>query len=355
MMAFALLGVAVAAYALTAGADFGGGVWDLLATGPRRERQRQLIAETIGPIWEVNHIWMIFAVVLLFTVFPVAFAVVTTALHLPLLLVLVGIVLRGSAFVFRAYGLQPSEARVRWGRVFAWASAATPIFLGMTLGGLCSGEIELDVDDRGVARVVSGFWVGWTSWLAIAVGVFALVLFALLAATHLAREAEVRGELALCDDFRRRALVSELCAFVLALIVLWRARVDSPELYAGLLHARWSIAEQILTAVVAGGAILALLGGRLLLARILVMAQVALIVLGWGLAMNGHLVLPGLYVDHAGAEPAVLASLPWVLLGGSALFGPALWWLFRVFYGQPLRRRGSPRTPTAAPPKSSAG
>ena len=98
MHVFALLGVAVAVYALTAGADFGGGVWDLLASGPRRERQRELIAEAIAPIWEVNHIWMIFVVVILFTVFPVAFAIVTTALHIPMLLALAGIVLRGSAF-----------------------------------------------------------------------------------------------------------------------------------------------------------------------------------------------------------------------------------------------------------------
>jgi cytochrome d ubiquinol oxidase subunit II len=116
---FLLLGVAVGAYVLTAGADFGGGVWDLLSRGPRATAQREAIARAIAPIWEVNHIWMIFVVVLLFTVFPDAFALVSVALHIPLVLVLVGIVLRGSAFVFRAYGMQPNEARERWGRVFA--------------------------------------------------------------------------------------------------------------------------------------------------------------------------------------------------------------------------------------------
>jgi cytochrome d ubiquinol oxidase subunit II len=331
MMAFVLLGVAVAAYTLTAGADFGGGVWDLLASGPRRERQRELIVEVIGPIWEVNHIWMIFAVVVLFTVFPVGFAVITTALHIPLLLALVGIVLRGSGFVFRAYGLQPDEQRARWGRVFAWASAITPVFLGMILGALSSGQIELARDSRGVVRVASGFFAGWTSPLAVAVGVFALVLFALLAAVYLACEAERRSEYPLSGDFRRRALGCEVVAFGLALIVLWRAGVDSPLLFSGLLNAPWSVPAQVLTAVVAIGAILALLGGRLVLARWLVMGQVGLIVLGWGLAMNGHLVLPDLFVEAAGAEKAVLASLPWVLLGGGVLFGPALWWLFRVF------------------------
>lgn len=330
-MVFVLLGIAVAAYTLTAGADFGGGVWDLLASGPRRERQRELIAEAIAPIWEVNHIWMIFIIVLLFSVFPIAFAVITTALHIPLLLALVGIVLRGSAFVFRAYGMQPNQARARWGQVFAWASVITPVFLGMTLAGLSSGDVTLVTDASGLMHPSSGFFVGWTGPFAFALGLFALVLFAMLAAVYLAREAEQREQPELCDDFRRRALACELLAFVLALVVLWRARVDSPELFAGLLHASWSIPAQALTGVIAAGAIVALFWRRLALARILVMAQVALIVLGWGLAMDEHLLLPSLDIEHAGAEPAVLRSLQWVLLGGGVLLAPALWWLLRIF------------------------
>jgi cytochrome d ubiquinol oxidase subunit II len=331
MELFALLGGAVGLYVLTAGADFGGGVWDLLARGPRRERQRELVAEAIAPIWEVNHIWMIFVVVVLFSVFPHAFALVTTALHIPIVLALVGIVLRGSAFVFRAYGLQPNETRARWGRVFAWASALTPVFLGMIVAAVSSGAIELSSDQRGLVHASSGFFAGWTTPFALAIGAFSLVLFALLAAVYLAREAELGGEPQLSDDFRRRALLSELVAFCLALLVLWRAQVESPQLYTNLLQAPWSIPAQLLTAALASAAIVMLLRGQLKLARVLVMAQVACIVLGWGLAMDGHIVLPALHVEQAGAEPAVLAVLPWVLLGGTLLFGPALLWLFRVF------------------------
>ena len=328
MMVFALLGVAVTVYALTAGADFGGGVWDLFASGPRREAQRKLIADAIAPIWEVNHIWMIFIVVVLFTVFPIAFAVVTTALHIPMLLVLVGIVLRGSAFVFRAYGMQPNEVRARWGQVFAWASVITPVFLGMILAALSSGHIEVDLETE---QVTSGFFAGWLDGLALATGLFALVLFALLAAVYLAREAERRGDEALCTDFRQRALICEGLAFVLASVVLWRAYVDSPALFSGLLQVPWSIPAQVATALAATVAIVALLRAKVAVARIAVMVQVALIVLGWGLAMDGHLLLPNLHVLDAGAEPIVLRSLPPVLIGGSVLFAPALWWLFRVF------------------------
>jgi cytochrome d ubiquinol oxidase subunit II len=325
--AFVLLGLGVGAYVLTAGADFGGGVWDLLSRGPRATAQREAIAKAIAPIWEVNHIWMIFVVVLLFTVFPNAFALVSVALHIPILLVLVGIVLRGSAFVFRAYGMQPNEVRERWGRVFAWASAVTPVFLGMTLAALSSGDIR--VDARGV--VTTGFLAGWTSSFAVSVGVFALVLFALLAASYLAARADVDGEHELCDDFRRRALASEAAAGVLASVVTWRASVDAPLLFEGLLGATWSIPVQALTATAAGAAIVSLATHRVALARVFVMLQVSLVLLGWGLAMNGHLILPDVHLHDAGASAVVLASLPWVLLGGAVVFVPALIWLYRVF------------------------
>jgi cytochrome d ubiquinol oxidase subunit II len=330
---FVLLGVAVGAYVLTAGADFGGGVWDLLARGPRAQAQRDAISRAIAPIWEVNHIWMIFVVVMLFTVFPDAFAVVSVALHVPMLLVLVGIVLRGSAFVFRAYGLQPNEVRERWGRVFAWASAITPVFLGMTLAALSSGDIRVDAS----GLVTSGFFAGWTSPFALSVGLFALALCALLAAVYLASEADAEHEAELRDDFRRRALFSEAVAGLLAALVLWRAWIDAPLLFAGLLRASWSIPVQVATAAIAGGAILALQTRRLRLARVLVIIQVALVLLGWGLAMDGYLILPDMHLSRAGAEPSVLAVLPWVLLGGSLLFVPALLWLFRLFKGPSMR------------------
>jgi cytochrome d ubiquinol oxidase subunit II len=327
MMVFVLLGVGVTAYVLTGGADFGGGLWDLLARGPRAAAQREAIARAIAPIWEVNHIWMIFVIVSLFTAFPDAYAVVSTALHIPVLLALIGIVLRGSAFVFRAYGLQPGPVRERWGRVFAWASAVTPVFLGMILAALSSGEIR--VDEQG--QPTTGFYAGWTSPFAVMVGLFALSLFALLAATYMAAHADTRGEFELRDDFRRRALICEAIAGMLAALVLWRAWADAPVLFAGLLQASWSIPVQVLTGTIAAAAILMLALGRVHVARVLVMIQVALVVLGWGLAMNGHLIVPDVHIDAAGAEPTVLRTLPLVLLGGAVLLVPALIWLFRVF------------------------
>jgi len=135
--------LSLTSYALSGGADYGGGLWDLLATGPTADRQRATIAHAVGPVWEANHVWLIVAIVILFTGFPRAYAAVSTYLHVPLVLVLVGIVLRGSAFVFRAYGPDdPRHARF-WGRVFAIASTATPFFLGVIVGALTEGRLRL--------------------------------------------------------------------------------------------------------------------------------------------------------------------------------------------------------------------
>src|SRR6266567_3997913 len=127
-------------YALMGGADFGGGIWNLLAFGPRAKRQRQIIAHAIGPIWEANHVWLILVIVLLFTGFPRGFAVIMTALHIPLTIMLVGIVLRGSTFVFRKYDYARGQAR--WSTIFGIASCFTPFFQGLSLGALATGDIH---------------------------------------------------------------------------------------------------------------------------------------------------------------------------------------------------------------------
>src|SRR6266849_5347330 len=161
-----LIVVALNGYVLLGGADFGGGVWDLLASGPRRDRQRALIADAIGPIWEANHVWLIIVIVLLFTCFPPAFAALSITLHIPLTLMLIGIVLRGSAFTFRAHHGEDSAMPLYWGRVFAIASAATPVFLGICLGAVASGDVPRM--DR--ADFYGGFIAPWLTPFCLAVG-----------------------------------------------------------------------------------------------------------------------------------------------------------------------------------------
>src|SRR5436853_3282711 len=151
LLAGAML-VSLTFYVLMGGADYGGGVWDLLAWGPRTRQQRELIAQALGPVWEANHVWLILVIVILFTGFPPAFAAIATALHIPLTLMLIGIVLRGSAFTFRSYDRREDNVQRRWGRIFAIASLITPILLGLVVGAIASGEIRI----RG-GVVTSGF------------------------------------------------------------------------------------------------------------------------------------------------------------------------------------------------------
>src|SRR4051795_5938086 len=213
--------VALNTYVLFGGADFGGGVWDLLASGPRRQQQRDLIAHAIGPIWEANHVWLIVVVVMLFVCFPPAFAAFGTLLHVPLSLMLVGIVLRGSAFIFRSYSYGPRSEQRRWGQLFAVSSLITPVVLGMCVGAVVSGNVgaalanfdtgpaaALPPVSPGAANTSAGFaalYVSpWISPFTVAVGAMVLGLFSFLAATYLTVEAE--GDAELQGDFRRRAL-----------------------------------------------------------------------------------------------------------------------------------------------------
>src|SRR5437868_3670654 len=166
-------------YVLLGGADFGGGVWDLLARGERAGAHRKLIARAIGPIWEANHVWLILALVILFTAFPPAFATIDTALHVPLSLMLLGVVLRGAAFTFRAYDREEESVQRAWGRAFAIASVVTPVLLGANVGALMSGEIQV-VD----GEVRSGFVASWLAPFPLSVGALCLALFAWLAAVY---------------------------------------------------------------------------------------------------------------------------------------------------------------------------
>ena len=172
-----VMGVATVAYALTGGADYGGGVWHLLARGRTQGAQRELIENALGPIWEANHVWLILIIVLMFTVFPTAYAAISTALHIPITFALIGMVIRGSSFAFHAYGLRAKTDPSSWSRVFGVSSTLTPVFLGMIMAALSSGQIRW-ID----GQLTTGFFAGWLTPFALLTGVFTLALFALLAA-----------------------------------------------------------------------------------------------------------------------------------------------------------------------------
>jgi cytochrome d ubiquinol oxidase subunit II len=323
VMAGALL-AALTAYVLFGGADFGGGVWDLLASGERKSQQRELIAHAIGPVWEANHVWLILVVVLLFTCFPTVFSRLAIALHIPLTLILLGVVLRGSAFTFRSYGGDDEPVQRRWGRLFAYASLVTPLLLGVGVGTVAAGRVRPPTG----AGFVADYITPWFSPFTVSVGVFTLVLFAFLAAVYLTIEATDAG---LREDFRTRALGAGVLAFLVAMTTLGLAWREAPLVWQGLVTSPRAIPVHFLTAVAAIGALVSLWRRRYVAARACAAAQVVLILWGWGLAQYPWLLPPDLAIRDA-AAPAITLELTAIALGlGAVVLLPSLAYLFRVF------------------------
>lgn len=322
LLASAILG-ALVLYALSGGADFGGGMWDLLARGPRAREQREAVEEALAPIWEANHVWLILVVTVIFTAFPPAFAVLTTALHVPLTAILLGIVFRGAAFAFRKYDRRDDATHRRWSTVFGAASLLTPFFLGLTLGGVASGEIRV-VD----GQVATGFFAGWTGAFAIGCGLFAQTLFAFLAAVYLT--VDTAGTRALQEAFRRRALVAGTLLIPVAGLVFVLARDGAPLIFRGL-TSPWLRALVVATALAGGAALAALAARWYRWARAAAVAAVTLVLAGWGLAQYPYLVVPDVTIAGARTADATLWLLVWALGLGALILFPSFVYLYRVF------------------------
>jgi cytochrome d ubiquinol oxidase subunit II len=302
--------IALTAYVLLGGADFGGGMWDLLADGPRKTRQRELIARAIGPVWEANHVWLILALVLLFTCFPRAFARIAIALHIPLTLMLIGIVLRGSAFVFQIYG-------GGGGRVFAIASLVTPVLFGMCVGAIVAADI-------GQAGGVPGggfhalYVATWLTSFSLAVGLFTLTCFAFLAAVYLTLETpdpELQG------DFRLRAIGAGVWVLVMAGLALAVAP------HRNVVDHRMAV----LVGIAALITFWALWKRRYPVARIAAAAEVTLILWGWGVAQFPYMLPPDLTIAGAAAPLRTLNLTLIALILGAIVLLPSLYYLFKVF------------------------
>lgn len=322
LMAIALL--ALMAYAVLAGADFGGGIGDLLAFGPRADQHRQAIAKAMGPVWEANHVWLIFLIVILFSGFPPAFAAMSIAFYIPFHLVLLGIVLRGAAFVFRGVGALTGVAARAWAGFFGAASLITPFILGESLAALSSGAIRVSGQN-----VTVNVYQAWFSPFSLTLGVLTVALCAYLAAVYLTMES--KGDVQ--EDFRLRALGSGGVTAVLAVLLLPLMRIDAPHLWDVLWqpHAAPLLLVGGILAVVSPWAIW---WRHYTLARAAAVVEVILLLWGWGIAQWPYLIYPDVTImDSASPRPMLnflLAAIP----VGMVLLVPSLWFLFRVFKGR---------------------
>lgn len=309
------------AYTLLAGADFGAGIWDLLAgRGEPGRRRRDLMEHVIGPVWEANHVWLIFVLVLLWTCFPPVFSAVASTLWVPLMLVALGVIGRGAAFAFRKAVVRgPAGAQRAFGVTFALSSLVTPFFLGAMAGAIASDRVP-----RGIARgEVLGSWLTPSSLLT---GALAVSACAFLAAVYLTGDS--RDQPAEAEWFRQRALAGGVLTGALSLAGLLVTRADAPGLYHGLTHRALPL---VLVSAAAGLSALGLVGARrYLAARVAAGLAVAAIVWGWGIARYPQL-LPGLPLSQAQALPATLRATAVAVAVGLALLGPALVLLLALF------------------------
>ena len=312
-------------YAITGGADFGGGMWDLLATGQRAKEQRRAIARAIGPIWEANHVWLILVVVILFTAFPWAFAGMMTALNIPITMMLVGVIFRGCAFIFRKYDSRKEEVQDRWSTMFGAASFFTPMVQGVTLGALATGHIRIEK-----GSVTTGFLVAWLTPFAFVCGLFALGLCAFLAATYLT--IDTTGQPKVQDDFRLRALLSEFALVPIALVAFFTSRTGAPEIFRGL-TSNWAFLLEGATICCVAVALLSLWWRRFQIARLAAIGQTTLVLLGWSLAQYPYLIVPDVTIGNAAAPAVTLRLLMIALVLGTILLLPSLFFLFYIFKG----------------------
>ena len=312
-------------YTLFGGADFGAGFWDLVAGGAQRgDRQRRLIEHSIGPVWEANHVWLIFILVVMWTCFPGLFGAVSSTLWIPLTLVAFGVIARGSAFAFRKTVTKHWQRRI-FGVGFAASSVITPFFLGAVAGAVASGRVPPGIG-RGDAIT------SWWNPVSVLTGVLAVTVCAYLAAVYLTADARRSGDESLTAEFRNRALAVGVVAGVVAGVGLVFLHADAPALAHGLAHRGLPF---VVISVAAGVICLGLLYRRhFLAARLTAATAVTAVLWAWAAAQYPPLLGPGTTITQAAATRPVLQATLISLGIGAVLVVPSLTWLYVLFQRQ---------------------
>jgi cytochrome d ubiquinol oxidase subunit II len=315
----AVMFAGITLYALLAGADFGAGFWDLAAGGSRRgEAPRALIEESIAPVWEANHVWLIFVLVVLWTGFPPAFAAIMSTLYIPLTGAAFGIILRGGGFAFRKASTT-LPARRLFGATFAFSSVLTPYFLGAVVGGVASARVP---DGDAAGNVVTS----WNNPTSVLGGTMAVVVCAFLASVYLAGDARKRDLHDLAAWFRARALVAGVVAGAVALAGVFVLNADAPHLFDGLTGRG---APLIVLSAIAGAATVVLVyRGTFEVARYTAALAVVAVLWGWAAAQYPWLLIDHLKIEAgAGARTTQVAMLATLGVGTLLLLPPLLWLL----------------------------
>ena len=342
----------LAAYAVLGGADFGAGLWELGARGPRGAAVREHTHRAMAPVWEANHVWLIFVFVVCWTAYPTAFASIASTLTVPLFIAAIGVILRGASYAFRTGDPGGREASAL-SLMLSLSSVLTPFALGAAAGGIASGRVP-------VGNAAGDAFSSWVNPTSLLVGTLAVASAAYTAAIYLAADARREGLDDLAETFRKRALISGALVGAIAICGPIVLHEDARPLYDGLSSGAGLVAG--LVSGIAGVATLALVHrGRFEPARASAALAVAAIVAGWGLAQEPSF-LPGLTVQEAAAGDATLVAIAVSVGFGLLILLPSLALLFRLMLsgrfdpGRELQdvpartaRSPAPAIPLAAP------
>lgn len=323
-----ILGVSFLLYTLLGGADFGAGILELFA-GRRGER---VISRAIAPVWEANHVWLILAVVILFSAFPLVYSSLSLVLHIPLMIILLGIICRGSAFTFRHYDVQKDGVHKYYSGLFIISSFVTPMFLGITLGAMILGRITFDP----TAGFYEKFVAPWLNLFCISMGVFSACLFAYIAAVFLSSEAQTELGQA---RYRRLAQKAMLFTAISGVLVFAAAGASGHPLLQEFTRSWLSIVCLIAACVLIPVVLYHLYKHNVVQIRIAIGAQVTAILAGWFSIQYPVLINvkdgEHLTFHNTQAPEATLTQLLIALVVGLMLVVPAFIYLFRVFKKEP--------------------
>jgi cytochrome d ubiquinol oxidase subunit II len=335
-----LILVGLAAYAVLAGADYGAGFWQLL--GGRGEHDRELrehAHHAMGPVWEANHVWLIFVLVVAWTAYPTAFGSIASTMAIPLFAAGIGIILRGTAYALRSGAKGAQELReIEIGT--AVSSILTPFALGAVIGGIASGRVP-------VGNAEGDLVTSWLNPTSVALGVIAVTTAAYLAAVYLAADAVRRDRPDLENAFRKRALAMAIVAGAAAVAGLIVLRSDAERIWHGLTSGA-GLAAVILSALAGVATIVLIQLRRYEPARMTAAAAVVAIIGGWGIAQRPQF-LPGLTIQEAAAGRSTLVSMLVALGLGALILIPSLGLLFSLFLRGRFDEEPAPREPDAAP------
>jgi cytochrome bd ubiquinol oxidase subunit II len=335
----------IAAYGCGGGADFGAGIWDLLAGDKDRgARPRELVDYALAPVWESNNVWLVFVLIVTWTGFPAVFEAVMSTTWAALVLAALGLVLRGAAFAIRKPNLELNRRR-RLGIVFGVASLLTPYFLGSVIGGVASGRVPPG------NRQGDPFF-SWFNPTSVLFGLLALTTAAFIAASFLVSDANRFGSPELASYFRRRAIGSAAVVVVIMAVGLAVVGWDAPKLFDGLTGG-WGLVFLLIAA--AAFIVTALLHFRSTRrgTRLVPIAAITALVLTWGYAQRPYALPTTLTIDQAAGDPNTIRWLVVVTIVAALLIGPALALLYRLDTTAKLAADHDDdltETPTTTPP-----